>query len=73
MSSRSLIASNTRDQLLARAPVLRVHGRAIEGDGGDAVGDIEAELRKIHGLSRRPYCPYRTGTRCMVKILSTEV
>ena len=40
------------DQLLARAPVLRIHGRAIEGDGGDAVGDIEAKLGKVHDLSR---------------------
>jgi hypothetical protein len=40
------------DQLLARAPVLRVHGRTIEGDGGDAVGDIKTELSKVHDLSR---------------------
>jgi hypothetical protein len=39
------------DQLLARAPVLGVHGRTIEGDRGDAVGDIEVELLEIHGVS----------------------
>ena len=39
------------DQFLARTPVLRVHRRTIEGDRGDAVGDIEAELLKIHGVS----------------------
>ena len=39
------------DQLLARAPILRIDGRAIEGDGGDTVGDVETELGKIHDLS----------------------
>jgi hypothetical protein len=35
-------------QLLARLLVLRIHRRAVDGDRGDIIGDVEADRFEIH-------------------------
>ena len=42
------------DELLARLPALRVDRRAVEDDGGDAVGNVEAEMFELHGWALIP-------------------
>ena len=41
------------DEFLARRAALRIHRRPVEDDGGDVVGNVEAEVFKVHTLLSR--------------------
>ncbi len=48
-SSRSLMVSKTQISSSRVRRFWALTGGAVEGDGGDAVGDVEAELFEVHG------------------------